>query len=244
MIKSKPLALLALFVASTAYAYTTTVNMNLKTPASGDTDYPTSIADSFTLIDAHDHTSGKGVQIPTGGIANAAITGAKLAAAIVDNSTIEISTNVLQVKDSGIIDAKIASNAVTTAKILDANVTAAKIVTNVSLLGNAVQEAGKNLVVSGTNAATSLAIVRGTVNSGGSLSVGEGFSSVKNSTGNYTITFTNAFASSGVTTITPLNGIAIANITATSASAFTVNFTTTAAVNLDKDFSFISIGPR
>lgn len=92
-----------------AYAYTTTSNMSLKIPVSGDTDYPTSISDSFTLIDAHDHTTGKGVQIPAGGIAANAITGAKLHSSIVDNSTIEINANALRVKDGGITKAKLAA---------------------------------------------------------------------------------------------------------------------------------------
>lgn len=72
----------------------------LTAPSVGDSKntYPTKISDSFTAIDNHDHTSGKGVQIPTGGIVDLAVTAAKLAA-----------------------------NAVTTAKILDANVTRAKL---------------------------------------------------------------------------------------------------------------------
>lgn len=79
----------------------TTTNMSLVVPTTGETNYPTSISSSMTLIDAHDHTSGKGVQIPSGGIEDAAISAAK-----------------------------IASNAVTTAKILDSNVTTAKIAAN------------------------------------------------------------------------------------------------------------------
>lgn len=77
---------------------TTTSNMSLIVPATGESNYPTSISSSMTLIDAHDHTSGKGVQIPTGGIVDASITAAKLA-----------------------------SNSVTTAKIVDASVTRAKL---------------------------------------------------------------------------------------------------------------------
>lgn len=76
----------------------TSSNMSLKTPTAGETDYATSVADSNTLVDAHDHTTGKGVQIPTAGITDLAVTAAKLAA-----------------------------NAVTTAKITDANVTKAKL---------------------------------------------------------------------------------------------------------------------
>jgi hypothetical protein len=45
---------------------------------------------------------------------------------VVDNSTIEISTNALRVKDLGITTAKLANSAVTTGKIADANVTLAK----------------------------------------------------------------------------------------------------------------------
>ena len=77
---------------------TTTPNMGLSTPAVGDSDYPTSISNSFTEIDTHDHSTGNGVQIVTGGITDLAVTSAKLAA-----------------------------NSVITAKILDANVTKAKL---------------------------------------------------------------------------------------------------------------------
>jgi hypothetical protein len=84
--------LVLFFTAATAWAYTTTTNMSLKTPASGDTDYPTSISDSFTLIDAHDHTSGKGVQVPTGGIADSAVTTAKLGALSVTGAKIAAAT--------------------------------------------------------------------------------------------------------------------------------------------------------
>lgn len=74
-------------------------NMSLVVPVSGDTDYPTSVTTSLTNVDNHDHTAGKGLQVPTGGIAPLAVTSALIAA-----------------------------NAVITAKILDANVTRAKLV--------------------------------------------------------------------------------------------------------------------
>jgi hypothetical protein len=78
---------------------TTLPNIGLVVPASGDTDYPTSISTSMTNLDNHDHTTGKGVQIPTGGIVDLAVT-----------------------------TAKIANSNVTTAKIADLNVTRAKLV--------------------------------------------------------------------------------------------------------------------
>jgi hypothetical protein len=46
---------------------------------------------------------------------------------VVDNTTIEINTNALRVKDLGITTAKLANLAVTTGKIADANVTLAKV---------------------------------------------------------------------------------------------------------------------
>lgn len=57
---------------------TTTSNMSLKTPIAGETDYATSVADSNTAIDTHDHSSGKGVPIVTGGITDLAVTTAKI----------------------------------------------------------------------------------------------------------------------------------------------------------------------
>lgn len=60
----------------------------------------------------------------------------------VDDSTVEISIDTLQVKDAGITSAKLASDSVITAKILDANVTTAKIaddaITNAKIATDAV----------------------------------------------------------------------------------------------------------
>lgn len=68
----------------------------------------TELSDNFNLIDLHDHTSGKGVQVPTAGIANLAVTDTKIA-------------------NDAVTAGKIAADAVTTAKILNANVTDAKL---------------------------------------------------------------------------------------------------------------------
>jgi hypothetical protein len=58
----------------------TTANMGLTTwPNSSDPYDHVQLAANFVAIDAHDHTSGHGVQIPTGGIADGAITTVKLA---------------------------------------------------------------------------------------------------------------------------------------------------------------------
>lgn len=67
--------------------------------------------------------------------------------------------------------------------------------TNANFSGKAVQESGKNIVVSNTNATNSLAIVRGKLDGSttGILS-GEGFTFVRPADGQFDITFTTAFA--------------------------------------------------
>lgn len=153
----KRIYLLAAFLLSTSVlAHTTTTNMSLLTPEAGDTDYPTSISTSFTLLDAHDHSSGKGVQISASGLATSSVTsakildgtiaaidiasdaittakildsnvtGAKLSSNVVDNSTLQYSSSQVSIKDSGVTTAKINDSAVTTAKINDGAITQAK----------------------------------------------------------------------------------------------------------------------
>lgn len=61
----------------------TTDKMSLvKWTAGSDPYNHTQLADNFEKLDEHDHTTGKGVQIPTGGIANLAVTNAKIASGI------------------------------------------------------------------------------------------------------------------------------------------------------------------
>lgn len=97
---------------------TTYANMGLEAPDVGDSDYPTKVTSSMSKIDPHDHTTGKGVQIPTGGIADSAVTAAKIA----DNNV-----TTAKIPDDAITTAKIIDSNVTTAKIADLNVTTAKI---------------------------------------------------------------------------------------------------------------------
>lgn len=58
--------------------------------------------------------------VVTNTIRDGAITGAKLNSSVMDNSTIELSSGALRVKDLGVTTAKIADAAVTTAKVADA----------------------------------------------------------------------------------------------------------------------------
>jgi hypothetical protein len=95
--------------------------MSLIIPGVGETDYATSFSTTLNLLDVHDHSTGKGValgtnSVPTAAIQAGAVTGAKLSSSVVDNSTIEINSNALRLKDGGITTAKIADSSVTQAK--------------------------------------------------------------------------------------------------------------------------------
>lgn len=87
------------------------------------------LADNWYKVDLHDHTPGRGIQIPTEGIEDAAITSDKLASTLAID-TAQIANNAVtsaKIADGTIAVGDLANNAVETAKIKDANVTLAKI---------------------------------------------------------------------------------------------------------------------
>ena len=97
---------------------------------------------------------------------NALVDSATFASGAVDDSTTQLSSGAVIVKDLGIAAGKIATNAVTTVKILDSNVTKAKIenVANMKALGNVSGSAAAPAEVAildednmASNSATSLA---------------------------------------------------------------------------------------
>lgn len=118
---------------------TTLPNMGLTSWPSGTDQFDhTALANNWTAVDNHDHSSGKGLQIPTAGLQNLAVTNGKIAADAVDAGKIldgsvgsaELGSNAVttvKITDSNVTTAKIADANVTTAKIADANVTAAKL---------------------------------------------------------------------------------------------------------------------
>lgn len=238
---------LSLLISSIAYAYTTTSNMSLRIPSTGETDYPTSISNSFTSIDAHDHSSGKGVQIPAGGLASDSVTTAKiLDTNVTAGKLADSSVTTAKVADLGITAAKMAVNSVGTANIIDANVTSAKLASNLNLPGTSVQENSKNIVVSNTNAAASLAIIRATTNGATSVTVGEGISSITRlaGAGVYELTWTTPFASTPVVVASlcaASSTITIVVYTATTTKA-QVSIFDSSLTNVDKSFSIIAIG--
>jgi hypothetical protein len=98
------------------------------------------LSTNINLIDQHDHSSGKGVQIPSGGIANGAVTLAKLATNSVD------ATKIL---DASVSDAELASaNNSVYRTVFTANALVASPTTgSIYLLQNA-----SNIATSGTGA--------------------------------------------------------------------------------------------
>lgn len=123
----KHLTWIALLLSLSAYASVTTSNMSLLIPSVGETDYPTSISTSFNLIDAHDHSSGKGVTLGTNAVPTAAL------------------------QASAVTTAKINDSAVTTAKVNDAAVTLAKLASDVAA---SLVPAGSVMSYVGTSAPT------------------------------------------------------------------------------------------
>lgn len=158
----------------------------------------------------------------------------------VDNSTIEINSDTLRVKDLGIV----------TAKIADANVTATKIETNPNFNGKASKVASQMIVTSANPVTNGLLIIRGRVSSSGTLEIGEGFTSSRLSLGRYQINFTTSYASSPVVLTTPeaTSGNAriadIDNSPTPSSSSFTVLIFDAAGGSVDARFNFVVIGER
>lgn len=192
--------------------------------------------------------------IATGGVATAsladnAVTTAKITDSNVTTAKInDLAVTTGKINDLAVTTGKLASSAVTTAKITDANVTADKIESNVNLNGTKVQAASLPIVVGGTTGlSTGLKIIRGLVTSSGTASTGEGFSSVKNSTGAYTVTFTSAFASAPIVVVTCYGAAQFAIVPSGSNPTTTtcaIQTYTDSGASSDSAFMFIAIGPR
>lgn len=120
------------------------------------------------------------------------------------------------------------------------------LINNIGLNGKAVQESGLNVVVSNTNATNSLAIVRGTVNtSSAAIMAGEGFSVVRNGSGDVTINFTAAFGDTPVVVASSEGGTGPNTaqvISPISTSVRILSFVV--STKADNVISFIAIGQR
>lgn len=90
-----------------------------------DTFNHTELDDNWTAIDNHDHSTGKGTQIPEDGIGSLAVTNGKIATNAVDARTITAdAVTSSELRDDASVDA---NRAVTTDHIRDQNVTFAKL---------------------------------------------------------------------------------------------------------------------
>jgi hypothetical protein len=200
------------------------------------------------------------LNVTEGKIANSAVSLNKIAAnAVATVNILDQNVTTAKLENEGVTSAKIAPNAIVTAQIVDSSVTNAKInngeiagtklVSSIDLPGNSAKENGKNLVVSSTNASTSLAIIRGiSPAAGGSPAAGEGegFSTTRNSIGNYTVAFTTAFADTPAVTANVVGGFIPVAITAVSTTGFTYQTGTTSLSTTlsDRALSFTAVGAR
>ncbi len=182
-------------------------------------------------------------------IPDSGITSAKLLDSSVTTSKInDLAVTTGKIEDLAVTTGKINDLAVTTAKIAAANVTGSKIESSVNLAGKPTANSQK-IITQVTDTTNSLCIVRGQVSSSGSGSAGEGFSVVKNATGDYTVTFTTAFKTGDVpiVTISALSSLGrSARLSASpTASSFNV-LTILPADNTSQDsaFHFIAIGQK
>lgn len=147
----------------------------------------------------------------------------------------------------GIATANIANLAVTAGKMANATITETQISSNVNLPGKLTTAAGQAIVVSANPDTYGLMILRGVIDSSGSTTVGEGFTSSKTATGKYTITFTAAFTEAPAVTVTSHHATLAygASITAVSTSAVSfLIFDGASGTAQDTSFSFIAIGER
>jgi hypothetical protein len=95
------------------------------------------LANNFSELDQHNHTTGNGVQIPSGGIANGAITAAKLASdSVVPTTHIPVdSIPQSRLADDSVGSGELQDNAVQTVHILNGAVTGEKVDPNLVPIG-------------------------------------------------------------------------------------------------------------
>jgi hypothetical protein len=167
--------------------------------------------------------------------------------------TVPATTGVMQLTNAGVINTisydavgqnmtDVGANAIGAS--LNSSTSANSIISfsnNANLGGKAAQESGKNLVVSNTNTSNSLAIIRGLVQSNGTIASGEGFTLTHVGTGNWNINFSTAFGDFPVIVGSTVGFFIVATNGTTGANINTYNTSTTLA---DLQFNFIAIGQR
>lgn len=93
-----------------------------------------------------------------------------------------------------------------------------------------------------TEVKLSLRIVRGEVSAAGAVSRGSGFTVVRNSAGNYTVTFSTAFSAAPIVVASFIDGgIFAARVSATSTTATTIITFNSVGTSTDSAFQFHAI---
>lgn len=163
----------------------------------------------------------------------------------VDNSTITISANVIGVPSGAIGTTQLAALSVTAAKVANATLTGTQMSSNINLPGTAVKVSGANVVASNTNNTNGLTVLRGSINSSGSLISGEGLSIVHSSTGVYTITFQNSFSDVPSVVATAVGTVLICTmVTGTPGATVSVQWRDSSGTLTDTGFFMIAMGQR
>lgn len=97
------------------------------------------LSNNFKAIDQHTHEVGKGVQVPSGGIADGAVTTVKHADGSVTTQKIaDGATTSVKLGDLAVTTTKINDAAVTSAKVADGAITAAKLDTTLIPIGQCI----------------------------------------------------------------------------------------------------------
>lgn len=97
------------------------------------------LANNFEAVDEHDHTTGKGRQIPQGGLAPDSVTQVEIATGGVNTSELaDNSVTNVKMADNSVGTAELISGSVTTAKIADGSISYAKLDPAIAPIGQVI----------------------------------------------------------------------------------------------------------
>lgn len=102
-----------------------------------------------------------------------------------------------------------------------------------------------DLTIPTVAAEPALRMIRGRVNSNGTLAQGSGFTCAKTATGRYTITFSTAFSAEPIVVITSMGNEVAAHVSPSPTVGGVIyrTFTSTTSADADAPGHFIAIGP-
>jgi hypothetical protein len=106
-----------------------TLNMGLRAWDQGNDEYDhAELANNWTAVDQHDHTTGKGVRIPSGGLADGAVTSVKIAPnAVTPDKIPDGSLTQAELAPDSVGSVQIQPNAVGNSELQDGSVTPSKL---------------------------------------------------------------------------------------------------------------------